>query len=123
MKLLNSFFSIKEQTNGAGGIIFKVELDKEHFIYKAHFPENPITPGVCIIQMAQELMELVTGKELVLDTVANVKYIQVISPVEDPVVFYEFGAPSLADEVCKCKVTVKGEGKLFTKLSLIYNVI
>lgn len=49
-----------------------VRLLPESPIYKAHFPEYPITPGVTLLQTALELM----GKRLV-----SAKEIKFVSPV------------------------------------------
>ena len=50
MKLLNDFCTI------AGGDTDKIwlRLNPDHPIYHAHFPGNPITPGVCIVQIVGE---------------------------------------------------------------------
>lgn len=34
----------------------KVELNREHEIFKGHFPEIPVVPGVCTIQMIKEIL-------------------------------------------------------------------
>lgn len=49
-----------------------VRLLPESPIYKAHFPEYPITPGVTLLQIALELM----GKKLV-----GAKEIKFVAPV------------------------------------------
>ena len=49
-----------------------VRLIPESPIYKAHFPEYPITPGVTLLQIALELM----GKRLV-----GAKEIKFVAPV------------------------------------------
>ena len=49
-----------------------VRLLPESPIYKAHFPEYPITPGVTLLQIALELM----GKKLV-----GAKEIKFLAPV------------------------------------------
>ena len=49
-----------------------VRLIPESPIYKAHFPEYPITPGVTLLQIALELM----GKKLV-----GAKEIKFVAPV------------------------------------------
>lgn len=49
-----------------------VRLLPESPIYKAHFPEYPITPGVTLLQIALELM----GKKLV-----GAKDIKFVAPV------------------------------------------
>ena len=35
---------------------FRLRLNPEHFIYQAHFPGEPVTPGVCILQIGKELL-------------------------------------------------------------------
>lgn len=85
MKLLDSLFSISQRRcEASGDIVYDVSLDPEHFIYKAHFPGEPITPGVCIMQMVIELLEDASGERLELDTAKNVKFLQVIQPQQTP---------------------------------------
>ena len=55
MILKNSLYTIADKRMEGSGIFYQILLDKNHFIYKAHFPNEPITPGVCIIQIAKEL--------------------------------------------------------------------
>ena len=41
-----------------GTAVYDVLLDGEHGIYAAHFPGNPITPGVCkFLQLEKKLLE------------------------------------------------------------------
>ena len=57
MRLNGDFYRIEsrleDRTLGQSG--FKVILNPDHLIYKAHFPGQPVTPGVCILQIIQEL--------------------------------------------------------------------
>ena len=46
MKLRDSLYTIVSEFKGDGRHDFNIKLDPEHFIYKAHFPGEPITPGV-----------------------------------------------------------------------------
>ncbi|MBQ0740088.1 3-hydroxyacyl-ACP dehydratase, partial [Aquimarina celericrescens] len=34
-----------------------ITINKNHKIFKGHFPGNPVTPGVCMIQIIKELAE------------------------------------------------------------------
>ena len=56
MKLINDFFEVIALTPSEGELRCKVKFNPEHFIYKAHFPGNPVTPGVCLVQMAAEIL-------------------------------------------------------------------
>ena len=56
--MLNStFYTIRKRTDTEGGVDYRVSLNASHIIYEAHFPGNPVTPGVCIIQIVKELVE------------------------------------------------------------------
>ncbi len=122
MKLLGNMFFIKEKLEAENMISYVVEFNREHFIYKAHFPDNPITPGVCIIQAAGELLSEMLGKEVSLETLNNVKFIQVISPEENAEVVYEFSLPAIVGDNAKVKLSVKNDKGIFSKLVLTYNI-
>ena len=86
MLLRNNLYTISQkEINGLNGC-FTIELNSSHFIYLAHFPEEPITPGVCIVQIGQELLELLLEESclkkyrLEIKKVKNVKFLSVISP-------------------------------------------
>ena len=57
MKLENDFFTI-ENIISVDGEPREVELNlnTSHWVYDAHFPGNPVTPGVCLVQMAAEIL-------------------------------------------------------------------
>lgn len=62
---------------------FNIILNPDHLIYKAHFPGQPVTPGVCILQMLQELLSIEEGKQLFIKNIKNAKFISMMSPVTD----------------------------------------
>lgn len=102
---------------------FELELLPDCVIYKAHFPERAITPGVCIIQTASELLGELTGRQHELAGVANAKYLAVIDPAETPRVTYIFKkiSPDEENRTLKVAVEVRHADTTYTKLSLIYN--
>lgn len=58
----------------------KIELNKEHKIFKGHFPGNPVVPGVCMIQMVKEVLSDVLKRNLYLSESSNIKFVSVIKP-------------------------------------------
>ena len=104
----------------------ELSLIPDCVIYRAHFPGRPITPGVCIIQTATELLEHLTGRPTELRGVANAKFLAVVDPAISARVCYTFKKISPADAEETIKVAVVVEGKddsgsdiTFTKLSLL----
>ncbi|MDR6921697.1 3-hydroxyacyl-ACP dehydratase [Chryseobacterium sp. 2987] len=83
--LLTDFYTLESYEKGENGsFTAHISLQKEHDIFKGHFPGNPVTPGVCMMQIVKELAEKFTGSELFLKTASNVKFMAIINPFETP---------------------------------------
>lgn len=79
--LLNHFYSVL-QLEKIDSLNYKasVRLNASHDIFKGHFPGNPITPGVCMIQMIKEISESILSKKLFMNQCSNVKFMALINP-------------------------------------------
>lgn len=119
MKLQNSLFTVLSHTVTENRHDFNIRLDAEHFIYKAHFPGEPITPGVCIMQIALELMEEAAEKKLEVKCVKNVKFLRIITPQEVTDVCYSLQKLTIEENTVKCQITVSAGTDVYAKLSLI----
>ncbi|MDR1342505.1 MAG: 3-hydroxyacyl-ACP dehydratase [Prevotellaceae bacterium] len=119
MKLLDDFYRIEQLSVTGTELEYLISLNREHFIYRAHFPGNPITPGACIIQLCRELMELRTGKPLLLKKIVNVKFLSAINPVVDETVRVIFSKATAAENGYRFSAVVCSEAKQFAKLSLV----
>ena len=122
MKLLDSLYSVTNEVATDVDHSYTIKLNAEHFIYAAHFPGEPITPGVCIMQIAHELLELHLGKQLDIDIVKNVKFLRIITPTETPVVCYTLQKVSVEERLVKAQVNVSYEGDSYAKLSLVCQI-
>jgi 3-hydroxyacyl-[acyl-carrier-protein] dehydratase len=80
MKLIDDLCRIIQAGNGENVPEYTLALHREHFIYRSHFPGNPVTPGVCILQLCRELLEMHTGRRLMMREVRNAKFLQTINP-------------------------------------------
>lgn len=118
MKLINDFFYIISKTIEEKSATVEVSLNPDHFIFKAHFPDLPITPGMCIIQMALEIMNDIFSQKLVLEGVKNVKFLSVLQPDNNPVIFHYTKLEKLDDTTAfKAMVQVKKQNDIIAKLS------
>lgn len=120
MKLLNDFFHIITNTRTEGTYICSIELNATHVIYKAHFPGNPVTPGVCLLQIATECLEQDFGKRLYIREVKNLKFLSVLSPAENTHVDFVFSKMEETDTECKVQIAVVSKEKQYAKISIIY---
>ena len=122
MILKNSLYTIVSSAVGDGKGDFAIRLNPEHFIYKAHFPGEPITPGVCIMQIAKELLEMSIGLSLELSCVRNVKFLRIISPAEVTEVDYVLQKIVRENDEVKVQVSVTSGEDTYAKLSLICRI-
>src|SRR6476620_8303062 len=88
--LLGSFFTIEEQQLNGKEVNATLQVNAAHPIFQGHFPGQPVVPGVCMIQMIKELLEIVLAEQFQLKTAASLKYLSVLNPVENPEVKASF---------------------------------
>ena len=116
MTLQNDMFTVVG--SDAGGI--RIGLRADHPIYRAHFPGNPITPGVCIVQMVGELLADRVGRRLMLSQVVNLKFVAPLSPVDTPEVIVRLTAVDDDGTVCRAKGDVVADAGVKTKFSVVF---
>lgn len=81
--LLNDFFTIRDTESSATEIWAELLINSNHKIFEGHFPNQPVVPGVCMMQMIKEILELIIGKETNLLQAADMKFLAVINPQEN----------------------------------------
>ena len=121
MILQDNLFTIISQQAEEGIAAFQVRLNPEWPIYKAHFPGHPITPGVCIVQMIQELLQILEHRALCLRQAKNVKYVAIVSPEEVTELTVTFSKiETLPDGNLKVQAQVANDETLYTKFSATF---
>jgi len=120
MKLKDDFFIVKNFCQTASGMDYAIELNPKHTIFGAHFPNNPITPGVCIIQIVKELSEDMLKCELFLKEAKNIKFLNVIDPLKNPDITFSISIASESEEEHKINTVVYTHDQQFAKLSMLF---
>lgn len=82
--LMNDFYTVLQQQNTDGAIEASIRFNKAHSIFNGHFPNLPIVPGVCMVQLTRELLEHAVNKKLQLQEAGTIKFLSVINPEETP---------------------------------------
>jgi 3-hydroxyacyl-[acyl-carrier-protein] dehydratase len=79
--LLKNFYTItKLDISDQENLKAIIDLNKDHDVYKGHFPGNPVVPGVCLTQLIKEIMEAAEKKELKLVYADNIKFMAIVNP-------------------------------------------
>ena len=124
MTLKNKLYRIIDRQHDGETARFALQLNTSDEIYGAHFPGEPVTPGVCLVQMAGELLEECLGRKLQLKKAVNVKFLSPVSPVDTPSVGFTVSpAPADAEGLIRSSVKVEHEGRVMAKMSLIHTAV
>lgn len=121
MQLKNNLYTIEGAENDGKTTCFHLRLSPSSVIYQAHFPNEPITPGVCIVQIAKELIEEVLQCRLDIAVVKNVKFLSVLSPDETTEVIFHIQKLTVSEDTSEVKsqVDVLTDKEMKAKVSLV----
>lgn len=118
--ILTDFYTLQSSEKEENGrFIANISLNKDHDIFNGHFPGNPVTPGVCMMQIVKELTEEFTGSKLFLKSASNVKFMAIINPFETPNLILQLDINESDDEVKVKNTTLFGE-TIALKMSVQY---
>ena len=121
MTLNDSFYTVHATHVDATGTRFVVRLNPAHEIFAAHFPGNPITPGVCQIAMVRELASCYVKQRLTLRHIASIKYQNLLKPDADTLLNITLAnVRTDADGNYTLQATVGDEHTTYTKMSLTF---
>jgi len=120
MNLQTNFYKIIDRKKTATGIDYTIGFNADHCIYRAHFPNNPITPGVCIIQIIKELSAELLQRNLFLKKVNHVKFLNVINPIQNSETTFSISVSSPEDNKYKVETYVYNDIQQFAKLNILF---
>ena len=79
--MLENFYTLNQiESQGEGKYLCRITLNVAHPIFAGHFPDNPVTPGVCMLQIIKNITEEITQKKLFLSKTSQVKFMTLINP-------------------------------------------
>lgn len=87
MLLKDKFYKVVEETRvDDQNAVYRCELIADCDVYRGHFPEKPVCPGVCNIEMIKECAMMLTGKKLLIKGIKQCRLTAVAAPQVCPVV-------------------------------------
>ena len=113
--LLNDFYTMEScvKTNETT-IAAIINLNESHFIFKGHFEQMPVVPGVCQTQIIKELLQQEIKKDLTLTNGNNIKFTGLIVPTQHPKVNIEITYKQ-EDNQLQADAKLFFENTIFTK--------
>ena len=81
--LQGHFYNIKESSAEGNTFKMKVEFNAAHEIFKGHFPDLPVVPGVCQTQMLVEALAYMLKRPVQMKLAHHIKFLALLNPVKD----------------------------------------
>ncbi len=79
--LLEDFYTINSiNAAGEGKLQANVSLHANHQIYNGHFPNEPIVPGVCLVEMVRGILSGHLAKSLYFRSADQIKFMSIVDP-------------------------------------------
>ena len=78
--LLKDFYKVNALNVVENMATATITINKDHAVFKGHFPGNPVTPGVCMMQIIKELTEQIVNEKLFMNSASNIKFMSIINP-------------------------------------------
>ena len=81
--LQGDFFEITNIEVTDTAIKADLVINAGHQIFEGHFPQQPVVPGVCMMQMVKEIIEKVVAEKTDLVRAGEMKFLAIINPKEN----------------------------------------
>lgn len=59
-----------------------LQLNEAHEVFKGHFPDHPVLPGVAMLQIVKEIAEEHCNATLFLQSANRVKFLNLVNPFQ-----------------------------------------
>ena len=104
-------------SDGSDSFVAVVKFNTQHRIFDAHFPESPVVPGACILQIATELMSHHLSLPVIIMEAKNIKFTSIINPLHYNEVVFSFRVSDAEAGNKDASVTVSSGTTVFVKIS------
>jgi 3-hydroxyacyl-[acyl-carrier-protein] dehydratase len=87
--LLHDFFTFTDLHTEENIVKANIKLNAAHPIFKGHFPNQPVLPGVCMMQMVKEVAEYHLNKKIRLQKALDIKFLSFVDPNQNQLIQIE----------------------------------
>lgn len=81
--LKKPLFKIISLTHTDGQIDAELQIDQQNEIFAGHFPDHPVVPGACMLQIVKEILADTVKADIGLLRADNIKFLSLVEPSTD----------------------------------------
>ena len=118
--LIKDFYKVVEVVIDKLIIVATINLNTNHEVYKGHFPNQPIVPGVIQLQIIKEILENHIEKKLLMSDLIQVKYLIPIVPGNYPQILISISQKNIDEKSIRIDASIGIDDIVFTKAKLTF---
>jgi len=118
-KDLVQFGVLENRTGSSWRISFA--LNENSNVFKGHFPNQPILPGVIMIEITKRAAQLALEAELILVSAGNFKFLKMVDPsvISNAVLGFEVIEK---EDAWRVKAQIKANEEIYFKADALYKL-
>ncbi len=118
--LIKDFYKVVEVAVDELNIVAAISLNKNHEVYKGHFPDQPVVPGVIQLQIIKEILENHMEKKLLMSNLIQVKYLIPILPGNYPQLLVSISKKNTDEKSIRIDAFIGIDDVVFSKAKLAF---
>ena len=119
--LQGDFYTASDINVEGNAIKARLNLDVKHKIFEGHFPGHPVVPGVCMMQIVKEMLEIQLDRETRLEKASMMKFLNMINPQVNSAINIEVKQLAADDGKINVDAQLFVEGMVFFKFKGIFH--
>ncbi len=122
--LVNQLYTIIDILDlGNDTLLAKITLNKEHIVFKGHFPGHPVLPGVCLTNMITDVISHSQHKKYYLKSADFIKFITLVQPELTTNLSIKISKGEETQESIKAEAVIFIENTTFLKFKGLFQLL
>lgn len=114
----DDFYSVVQKCKHEHGFKVSITFNKNHWIYSCHFPGRPITPGVCLVQIAKELVSEHYNTAIEISEIKNIKFLHVLGADDSGSITFDVKIDETVPGKINATITITNDSICFAKIAM-----
>ncbi|MEG1553484.1 MAG: hydroxymyristoyl-ACP dehydratase [Rikenellaceae bacterium] len=108
----NKVFKVKFLSSSEQVFKYSAEVITSHIIFNGHFPQHPVVPGVCTINMIKDCIEDIVSRQVRYDYIKECKFLSAIEPSSHSILNVNMTIEEESDFINVMAMVMDGETKI-----------
>ena len=113
--LRGDLYTLEDLISADGSVTATLLLNSTHPIFEGHYPEQPILPGACILEIVKETLSLAIKSNVMLVIANNLKFLSIIDPASMPTLNFKLTYQEADEQFLKVSASLHFEERVCFK--------